>query len=57
MSGTIDLGSGTLTVANTRTLTMQTANDHGLVNVELRNHGTVSGPAAASCFSPETTLS
>jgi hypothetical protein len=41
MSGTIDLGSGTLTVASTRTLTIQTGNDHGLVNVELRNHGTV----------------
>jgi hypothetical protein len=40
-SGTIDLGSGTLTVAPTRTLTIQTANDHGLVNTTLRNHGTV----------------
>ena len=32
---------GTLTVAPGRTLTMQSANDHGLVNVVLRNHGTV----------------
>ena len=41
VSGTIDLGSGTLTVAPTRTLTLQSGNDHGLVNVVLRNHGTV----------------
>ncbi len=40
-SGTMNMGSGTVTVASGRTLTMQTGNDHGLVNVTLRNHGTV----------------
>ena len=40
-SGTINMGGGTFAVASGRTLTMETANDHGLVNVTLRNHGTV----------------
>ncbi len=37
----MNMGSGTVTVAAGRTLTMQTPADHGLVNMTLRNHGTV----------------